>query len=49
MTTLDTVCNGPESEETKFESNDTMGIRNEEYPGMKGDMLLRLLPDLTVE
>ena len=48
-TTLDSVCNRPEFEGTKFESNDTIGFANEEYPGMKGDALLRLLPDLAVE
>ena len=48
MTTPDSVCNGPESEETKFESNDTMGFTNEEYPDIKGDTLLKL-PNLAVE
>ena len=49
MTTLDSVCNGLEFEGTKFKSKDTMGFADEEYPGMKGDVLLRLLPDLAVE
>ena len=49
LTTLDSVCNRPEFEGTKFESKDTMGFADEEYPGMKGDALLRLLPDLAVE
>ena len=39
MTTLYSVCNGPESEEAKFESNDAMGFANEEYPDIKGDAL----------
>ena len=46
-TTLDSVCNEPELEGTKFESKDIMGF--EEYPNMKGDTLLRLLSDLAVE
>ena len=49
LTTPDLVCNRPEFEGTKFKSNDTMGFADEEYPGMKRDMLLRLLPDLAVE
>ena len=49
LTTLDSVCNRPEFEGTKFESKDTMGFVDEEYPGKKGDALLRLLPDLAVE
>ena len=49
LTTLDSVCNRPEFEGTKFESKDTMGFADEEYPGMKGDALPRLLPDLAVE
>ena len=48
MTTLDSVCNRPEFEGTKFKSKDTMGFADEEYPNMKGDALLRLLPDLAV-
>ena len=39
-TTLDSVYNGPELEGTRFESKDTMGLANEEYPSMKGDALL---------
>ena len=49
LTTLDSVCTRPEFEETKFESKDTMGFADEEYPSMKGDALLRLLPELAVE
>ena len=49
LTTLDSVCNKPELEGTKFESKDTMGFADEEYPNMKGDALLRLLPDLAVK
>ena len=49
LTTLDSVCNRPEFEGTKFKSKDTMGFADEEYPGMKGDALLRLLPNLAVE
>ena len=49
LTTLESVCNRPEFEGTKFESKDTMGFSDEEYPGMKGDTLLRLLPDLAVK
>ena len=30
LTTLDSVCNGPEFEGTKFKSNDTMGFADEE-------------------
>ena len=48
-TTLDSVCNRPEFEGTKFESKDTMGFADEEYPNMKGDTLLRLLPELAVK
>ena len=48
-TTLDSVCNRPELEGTKFESKDTMGFADGEYPIMKGDALLRLLSDLAVE
>ena len=48
-TTLDSVCNRPEFEGTKFESKDTMGFADEENPSMKGDTLLRLLPDLAVK
>ena len=40
------MCTRPEFEETKFESKDTMGFADEEYPSMKGDTLLRLLPEL---
>ena len=43
------MCNKPEFEGTKFESNDAMGFTNEEYPGIKGDALLKLLPDLAVK
>ena len=43
------MCNRPEFEGTKFESRDTMGFADEEYQSMKGDALLRLLPDLAVE
>ena len=43
------MCNRPEVQGTKFKSNDTMGFADEEYPGMKGDALLRLLPDLAVK
>ena len=49
LTTLDSVCNRPEFEGTKFKSKDTMGFADEEYPNMKGDALLRLLPELAVE
>ena len=49
LTAPDSECNRPEFEGTKFESKDTMGFADEEYPGMKGDTLLRLLPDLAVE
>ena len=45
-TTLDSVCNRPKFEGTKFESKDTMGFADEEYPGTKGDALLRLLPEI---
>ena len=48
-TTLDSVCNGPQLEETKFKSRDAMGFADGEYPIMKGDALLRLLSDLAVE
>ena len=48
-TTLDSVCNGPELEGTKFESKDAMGFADGGYPIMKGDAILRLLSDLTVE
>ena len=48
-TTLDSVCNRPELEGTKFESKDTMGFADEEYPNIKGDALLRLLPELAVK
>ena len=48
-TTLDSVCNGPEPEGTKFESKDIMRVADEEYPDMKGDALLQLLSDLAVE
>ena len=47
--TLDSVCNKPELEGAKFESKDTMGFADEEYPSMKGGALLRLLSDLAVE
>ena len=49
LTTLDSVCNKPELEEAKFKSKDTMGFADEEYPSMKGDVLLRLLSDLAVK
>ena len=32
--TLDSVCNRPEFEGTKVESNDIMGFADEEYPSM---------------
>ena len=48
-TTLDSVCNKPEFEGTKFKSKDTMGFADEENPNTKGDALLRLLSDLAVE
>ena len=48
-TTLDSVCNRPELEGTKFKSKDTMGFADGEYPIMKGDALLKLLSDLAVE
>ena len=47
-TTLDSVCDRPEFGRTKFESKDTKGFADEEYPSMKGDAILRLLPELTV-
>ena len=49
LTTLDSVCNRPEFEGTKFESRETMEFSDEEYPSMNRDALLRLLPDLAVE
>ena len=49
LTTLDSVCNRPELEGTKFKSKDTMGFADAEYPNMKGDALLRLLPELAVK
>ena len=48
-TTLDSVCNRPEFEGTRFESKDTMGFADEEYPNMKGDALPRLLPELAAK
>ena len=48
-TTLDSVCDRPELEGTKFESRDAMGFADGEYPIIKEDALLRLLSDLTVE
>ena len=48
-TTLNSVCNRPVFEGTKFESKDTMEFVDEEYPGTKGDALPRLLPDLAVK
>ena len=48
-TTLGSVCNRPEFEGPKFESKDTMGFADEEYPGTKGDTLPRLLPDVAVK
>ena len=48
-TTLDSECNKPEFGRTKFESKDTMGFADQEYPSMKEDALLRLLPELAVE
>ena len=48
-TTLDSACNGPELEGTKFESKDTMGFADGEYPIMKGDTLLSILLELAVE
>ena len=48
-TTLDSVCNKPELEGTKFKSKDTMGFTDEEYSYIKGDALLKLPPNLAVE
>ena len=48
-TTLDSVCNRPELEGAKFESKDTIGFADGEYPSTKGGALLRLLPELAVE
>ena len=39
-TTLDSVYDGPELEGTKFESRDTMGFADGEYPIMKGDAMI---------
>ena len=47
-TTLESVCNRQELEGTKFESKDTMGFADEEYPSIKGGTLLRLLSGLAV-
>ena len=47
--TSDSIYDEPEFEGTKFESNGTMGFANEEYPGIKGNTLLKLLPDLAVK
>ena len=49
LATSDSVYNGPEFEGTKFESNGIMGFVDEEYPDIKGDALLKLLPDLAVK
>ena len=49
LTTVDSVCNKPELEGTKFKSKDTMGFADEGYQNMKGDVLLRLLPELAVK
>ena len=49
LTTLDSVCNGPELEGAKFKSKDTMGFADEGYPYIKGDALLKLPPNLAVE
>ena len=46
LTAPGSVCNELEFEGTKFEANDAMGFVNEEYPGIKEDVLLRLLLDL---
>ena len=43
------VYNELEFEGTKSEANDAMGFTNEEYPGIKEDVLLRLLLDLAIE
>ena len=47
--TLDSVCNKPEFGGAEFESWDTMGFTDEEYPYIKGDALLKLPPNLAVE
>ena len=49
LATSDSVYDRSEFEGTKFESNGVMGFANEEYPDIKGDTLLKLLPDLAVE
>ena len=43
------MCDGPEFEGTKFESNGAMESASEAYPVIKGDALFKLLPDLEVE
>ena len=39
----------PKFEGIRFESCGTMELANEEYLDIKGDTLLKLLPDLAVE
>ena len=48
-TTLDSVCNRPQLEGTKFKSKDTMEFVDGECPNIKGGALLRLQSDLAVE
>ena len=45
----DSVYDRPKFEETKFESNGAMDSAIEDYPVIKGDILLKLLPDLEVK
>ena len=47
--TSDSVYDRPDFEGIKLESNGAMGFANEEYPDIKGDALLKLLPDLEVK
>ena len=49
LTTLDSVCNKPESGGTEFVLRDTMEFTDEEHPYIKGDALLKLPPNLAVE
>ena len=49
MATSDSIYDELEFEGIKFKSNGTMGFADEEYPGIKGDALLKLLPDLAVQ
>ena len=49
LTTSDSIYGEPEFEGTGFESNGAVGFANEEYSGIKGDTLLKLLPALAVE